>query len=85
MSFEDSLTALIEQAVRRVVREEFNACIAPYIDKAVTTAEAAAMLGVSTQTIKNMERRGEIRNINGGRGHGRYSMNQIKQLKCKSH
>ncbi len=69
MTLEQTLTAAVEQAVRRAVeplRQEVEKLRAEQHAEAIPVAEAARRLGVSTRTIQRMIRRGEVPSVRVG-------------------
>jgi excisionase family DNA binding protein len=69
MTLEQTLTATVEQAVRRAVeplRQELEKLRAEQHAEAISVTEAARRLGVSARTIQRMIRRGELPSVRVG-------------------
>ena len=69
MTLEQTLTAAVEQAVRRAVeplRQELEKLRAEQHAEAVSVREAARRLGVSARTVQRMIRRGELQSVRVG-------------------
>lgn len=65
----DELLSMMETVVERAIQKRF--------DRPVGAKEVAQLWGVSVQTVKKAEQKGEIKRINPQGMHPKYSMNEV--------